>query len=199
MGVIAKFKTWVNGEVPDAGDFNKNFDDIYAHVNGEVVHRDGSVAMTGRLLLAALDPTQADHAVRKAYADGLAVAGAPAGAMWMWPAASPPAGWLVCDGSAVSRTTYANLFTAIGTTWGGGNGSTTFNLPDLRGRAPIGAGQGAGLTNRTLGSKVGTEVTSTPTNGNVSVPAGSFYGVSANVHSHDKMQPSAALNFIIRT
>lgn len=68
-----------------------------------------------------------------------------------------PTGTLLCDGSAVSRTTYAALFAAIGTTWGIGDGSTTFNLPDLRGRAPIGAGQGSGLTNRTLGGTGGAE------------------------------------------
>ncbi|HID72544.1 TPA: hypothetical protein EYP38_01265 [Candidatus Micrarchaeota archaeon] len=45
-----------------------------------------------------------------------------------------PSGWLLCDGSAVSRTTYADLFDAIGTTFGAGDGSTTFNVPDLRGR-----------------------------------------------------------------
>jgi len=44
-----------------------------------------------------------------------------------------PTGWLACNGSAVSRTTYANLFAAIGTTYGVGDGSTTFNLPDCRG------------------------------------------------------------------
>jgi phage-related tail fiber protein len=46
---------------------------------------------------------------------------------------SAPTGWLKCNGAAVSRTTYAALFVAIGTTFGGGNGSTTFTLPDLRG------------------------------------------------------------------
>lgn len=44
---------------------------------------------------------------------------------------TPPTGWLKCDGTAVSRTTYANLYTVIGTTYGAGNGTTTFNLPDL--------------------------------------------------------------------
>lgn len=72
-------------------------------------------------------------------------------------ATGAPAGWLLCDGSAVSRTTYATLYAAIGDTWGAGDGSTTFNLPDLRGRAPIGAGTGSGLTARTLGGKVGAE------------------------------------------
>lgn len=48
-----------------------------------------------------------------------------------------PTGWLVCDGSAISRTNYADLFTAIGTTYGTGDGSTTFNLPDLNGKLPL--------------------------------------------------------------
>ena len=50
-----------------------------------------------------------------------------------------PAGWLLCDGSAVSRTDYAKLFGAIGTTWGAGDGSTTFNLPNSIGRFAEGA------------------------------------------------------------
>ena len=49
------------------------------------------------------------------------------------PASNIPAGWMLCDGSEVSRSTYANLYNAIGVAWGTGNGSTTFNLPDLRG------------------------------------------------------------------
>jgi len=53
-------------------------------------------------------------------------------------AATAPAGWLLCDGTAVSRTTYADLFAAIGTTYGAGDGSTTFNLPNLKGRVPVG-------------------------------------------------------------
>lgn len=54
------------------------------------------------------------------------------------PAANIPAGFLVCDGSAVNRTTYANLFAAIGTAWGSGNGSTTFNIPNLKGLVTAG-------------------------------------------------------------
>lgn len=56
---------------------------------------------------------------------------------------SVPAGWLACDGSAVSRSTYAALFAAIGTTWGSGDGSTTFNVPDLRNRFTRGPTPGA--------------------------------------------------------
>jgi len=49
-----------------------------------------------------------------------------------------PSGWLICDGSAVSRTTYASLFEAIGTTYGGGDGETTFNLPNFKGKVIVG-------------------------------------------------------------
>lgn len=68
----------------------------------------------------------------------------PSGVIAMWPTASPPTGWLICDGTAVSRSTYSVLFGILGTTFGAGNGSTTFNLPDYRGRVPIGAGTGTG-------------------------------------------------------
>lgn len=64
----------------------------------------------------------------------------PSGALIPYAGASAPTGFLLCDGAAVSRTTYADLFTAIGTTYGAGNGSTTFNVPDLQGRAPVGKG-----------------------------------------------------------
>lgn len=60
-----------------------------------------------------------------------------------WSARAAKTFWLKCEGQAVSRTTYASLFTAIGTTFGAGDGSTTFNLPDGRGRALIGVGTGA--------------------------------------------------------
>ena len=56
----------------------------------------------------------------------------------MYAGSTAPTGWLMCDGSAVSRTTYADLYAVIGTTYGAGNGSTTFNVPDLRGRVPVG-------------------------------------------------------------
>jgi len=62
----------------------------------------------------------------------------PAGVMFPYGGSSAPTGYLLCDGSAVSRTTYATLFAAISTTYGVGNGSTTFNVPDLQGNYPRG-------------------------------------------------------------
>lgn len=62
-------------------------------------------------------------------------------------AAAPAGGYLLCNGALVSRSTYAALFTAIGTTFGAGDGTTTFGLPDLRGRFPLGvAASGTGST-----------------------------------------------------
>ncbi|MED0671751.1 phage tail protein [Aneurinibacillus aneurinilyticus] len=57
----------------------------------------------------------------------------PAGAVMHFATKNPPKGWLKANGEAISRTQYADLFTVIGTTFGNGDGSTTFNLPDLRG------------------------------------------------------------------
>ncbi|NRD18947.1 tail fiber protein [Winogradskyella eckloniae] len=68
----------------------------------------------------------------------------PTGAIFAFPMATPPASYLVCDGSAISRTTYSELFTVLGTTYGAGDGSTTFNLPDYRGKFLRGLDNGSG-------------------------------------------------------
>jgi microcystin-dependent protein len=81
----------------------------------------------------------------------------PAGTIVAFAGSNVPDGWLLCNGSEVSRTQYQGLFNAISTTWGAGNGSTTFKLPDLRGRGPVGAGQSSGLTNRVLAQIGGEE------------------------------------------
>ncbi len=76
------------------------------------------------------------------------IGGAPVGQVvaWSGSASSLPAGYLLCDGSAVSRTTYAPLFAVVGTTHGAGDGSSTFNLPDLRDKFVLGASNSTGDT-----------------------------------------------------
>lgn len=64
--------------------------------------------------------------------------GAPIGSIFTYGSDTLPEGYLLCDGSAVSRTTYSELFTVIGTTFGTGDGSTTFNLPNLKGKVAVG-------------------------------------------------------------
>jgi microcystin-dependent protein len=106
----------------------------------------------------------------------------PAGAVVAFAGASAPSGWMICNGAAISRTTYATLFTAISTTYGVGDGSTTFNIPDITGR--VIAGKEASATNLTtpvdgsvLGDTGGDEAATAP------LPAHthSYDGVNANV------------------
>jgi microcystin-dependent protein len=78
----------------------------------------------------------------------------PVGVITAYAGTTAPTGYLICDGSQVSRTTFAALFAIIGTTYGSGNNSTTFNLPDLTGRVPVGKNAG---TFSTLGTKGGEE------------------------------------------
>lgn len=68
----------------------------------------------------------------------IATPGLPVGSIQAFAGANAPTGWLLCDGSAVSRGNYPDLYSVLGTTYGSGDGSTTFNLPDLRGRVPAG-------------------------------------------------------------
>lgn len=93
----------------------------------------------------------------------------PVGTIVPYAGSSAPTDWLFCYGQAVSRTTYAALFTAISTTYGAGDGSTTFNLPDLRGRAVAGRDDmggsaasritsgGSGIDGTALGAAGGTQ------------------------------------------
>jgi microcystin-dependent protein len=79
---------------------------------------------------------------------GTPAAAVATGAILPYGGTAAPTGYLLCDGSAVSRTTFSALFTVLGTAFGAGDGSTTFNLPDLRGRFPLGkaaAGTGSSL------------------------------------------------------
>jgi len=88
--------------------------------------------------------------------------GAEVGSIKYWPSVTPPSGWGLLDGAAVSRTMYPELFALIGTTFGAGDGSTTFNKPDARSRFILSYGQGVGtsppnLTLRNLGDIGGEE------------------------------------------
>jgi len=112
----------------------------------------------------------------------------PTGVIMDWAGGSMnvPTGWLLCDGSAVSRTTYAALFAVIGTTYGSGDGSTTFNLPDSRDRVSVGAGSTYAL-GQTMGSATNSHTHS----------AGSYKGPSHThaVNSHTHSIPSHTHNY----
>jgi microcystin-dependent protein len=98
----------------------------------------------------------------------------PTGGMMMWGTASAPTGYLLCNGAAVSRSTYSALFAVLGTAYGSGDGSTTFNVPDFRDRFPVGAGT-TYSANSTGGSANAITVSHTHT----------FTSDGGGSHSHD--------------
>jgi len=133
---------------------------------------------------------------------------------------SPDARWLLCDGASLVRSDYPDLFTVIGTTYGSVD-SSHFTLPDLRGRSPLGAGSGPGLSPRAIGDSFGEEnhtltvselashshttgnsvliATATPPPVDVLGP-NPFQAVTGNTGGdspHNNMQPSLAVNYLI--
>jgi hypothetical protein len=115
--------------------------------------------MTGALTLPG-DPTAGLHAATKEYVDQRTAGDTiPIGTVAYFSANTPPDSWLECNGQAVSRTTYDVLFARIGTSFGAGNGTTTFNIPDLRGEFIRGWDNGRGIdSGRAFGSFQGDTV-----------------------------------------
>jgi microcystin-dependent protein len=117
--------------------------------------------------------------------DALLAAAAPTASVIYTAASTAPTGYLAADGSAVSRTTYANLFAAIGTTYGIGNGSSTFNLPDLRGEFIRGLDSGRGVdSGRTLGSAQSSQNLAHTHTGTTSSDTHSHTGTTSTTGAH---------------
>jgi microcystin-dependent protein len=136
----------VSGTTIDSTWANPTMTDLGAEITGSLP-RNGTAPMTGPLVLNA-DAVQAKEATTLQQLNAAVNASSnflPAGALMDFAVTSIPAGWLACNGAAVSRTTYAQLFGIIGTLYGPGNGSTTFNLPDFRGKFKRGWDDGAGI------------------------------------------------------
>jgi microcystin-dependent protein len=147
--------------------------------------RDGSAPMVGPLILRADPPTQPREAISKGYLEQfLAYAtGMPVGSVFAFAAAAAPAGYLLCNGQAVSRTTYAALWAVIGTTYGSGDGSTTFNVPDMRGEFIRGKPDGRPLGNKQAGSFAAhTHGVSDPGHGHTGVAAAHTHPLNAHTH-----------------
>jgi len=123
----------VSGTVIESQWANGTMDDIATALTGSLP-RNGSAPMIGQLTLSGQPPVSPTHAVDKAYVDKFMsyASGMPLASITAYAGGTAPPGWLKCDGSTVSRTTYADLFAIIGTTFGAGDNSTTFGLPDLR-------------------------------------------------------------------
>ena len=142
----------------------------------------GAINMTGHLINNVTDPVSAQDAATKNYVD--AINSVVTGTINMWPTASAPTGYLLCQGSAVSRATYAALFAIIGTTFGVGDGTTTFNLPNYTNRMPYGAtvGTTGGSADAVVVSHTHTATVTDPghLHGSVFQPSGSTLGDSRN-------------------
>jgi microcystin-dependent protein len=108
----------------------------------------------------------------------------PRGSMILWPTATPPSGFLALNGAAISRTTYAFLYSLFNTTYGSGDGSTTFNLPDYRNRAPVGYGSLYAIA-ATGGSKDAIVISH---NHSVTDP-GHAHSISDSGHNHSVNDP----------
>lgn len=118
--------------------------------------------------------------------------GLPAGAIWMYGGGSAPTGWLACTGAAVSRTTYAALFTAIGTTYGAGDGSTTFTLPNFTSKIPRGNTPGTGGGADTVTLSEANLPSHTHTGPSHTHAAGTLAVDSQGAHTHDVYGSSGA-------
>ncbi len=114
----------------------------------------------------------------------------PAGTVVAFAGTSAPAGWALCNGSTLNRTQQATLFASIGTIHGSGDGTTTFNLPDYRGRflrgADLGVGRDPDRTGRTAANPGGAtgDAVGTVQPGATAMPGAAFASVGAGAHSH---------------
>jgi microcystin-dependent protein len=149
----------------------------------------------------------------------------PPGAITLWATGTAPSGWLLCQGQEVSRTGFADLFTVISTTYGVGNGTTTFNIPNLQGRVPVGfdstqtefdaLGETGGAKTHTLTAQQIPAHTHTVADYSSASGSGTFiapFDTSStgpnNTHTtssvgggeaHNNLQPYITLNYIIKT
>ena len=146
-GTFQRVRNWVadaTAGVKIRADYHDAEDDGFAAGLTNCITKDGQTVITQNIpfnskrITGLADPINPQDVSTKAYTDTKLNSTSdqlcPPGALMDFASAAAPSGWIACDGAAVSRVTYAALFTAIGTTWGAGDGSTTFNLPQLQNR-----------------------------------------------------------------
>lgn len=204
----------------EAGLHDTHDQDLAQGIN-DCLHKGGQNAATGDISMGSnkltnlATPTADNDAANKAYVDSAFVTGG----IVPYTSTTPPSGWLLCDGTAVSRTTYADLFAVVGVTFGSGDGSTTFNLPDLAGRVIAGyAASGSRLTSPNQQTNAATGGTQTSSHGHgdnisvalnvvnaaqpgsgVNVPTSTTVNGGVTNANHSTVQPTMILPYIIKT
>ena len=145
--------------------------------------------------------------------DGDGGGSVPPGAILPYGGGTAPTGYVLCDDSAKSRTDFSALFAIIGTTYGAGNGTTTFNVPDLRDRIPLGKGtNNSTLGAETTGASASAVVATASGSASLTLSTGTFAtsakdsstssavtGVTAGGHTHNLTLPVQVMNYIIKT
>src|SRR6516164_7389609 len=180
-GTFTVVNTFVPNTTISSSAVNANFSDIATGLS-DCLTRDGQAGMTAPFKAASGSPGNPSITFSANTTTGFrlsgnsvilvsggvdvgALAASPVGTVVDYAGGTAPGGWLLCYGQAVSRTTYAPLFTAIGTTWGVGDGVTTFNVPDLRGRGTYGkddmGGSAANRITNAVSGVVGTTLGAT--------------------------------------
>ena len=153
-------------------------------------------------------PTVGDNSTKlatTAFVQNAIPVGSITGQILMWPTTSAPSGYLLCNGSAVSRTTYSALFSVLGTTFGAGDNTTTFNLPNYADNMPIGVGTIATAVGITGGSKdavvvshthTATSVVTDPSHAHTQTlgNAGGSVGSNASYNGSGANQVTASIN-----
>jgi microcystin-dependent protein len=138
----ARTKDWSSEVLTDA-DLESQFDILHTYFNDMLDGTTGHGHSGGDGDGAKIDLTIGVQGVLPEANGGTGLSsgflnGNPIGSIITWPTVSAPTDYLLCDGTAVSRTTYADLFSVLSTAYGIGDGSTTFNLPNLKGKVPVG-------------------------------------------------------------
>lgn len=162
---------------------SEQFDQGFPVIKAPLVEASGFITVAWRQLLVTLWQ-------RTGGTQDLISRIAPPGSLMIWAGSTLPDRTLVCNAAAVSRTTYSALFRAIGTTWGAGDGSTTFNLPDFRGKMVIGADGSSYILGASGGSATTTLITANlPAHSHAVTDPGHTHAFTGTAHNHTITDP----------